>query len=672
MEFDLMINLPLIIIAALMAVYIAYSVKWFEQAKSYLRYAINIFVLAMMASMFVGATIYYLQPSFQNLWIAIGFNQLVMWIAAIPILSSLIGEERGKPIKRKSITTLIFLVLVNEFFMGWAFGLITQPDLYSINLMLSSPLTLFANVINSYWFIFPMGTEMILTTYLLKKGTFRGFLIVALFQALIMIFTPTAISSDLWMNLSTVVGSVVMTILFILILHDLYKTKEVNQEFSNYLLILFIIFAFMMGGIYEWMVDGNATILALSLIAEMSLYFFYIVNRSKFILSKKFIWLFKPWWVFSILVTSYVSMLFMGGAIDIVIYGKDFLEGITLAPLQGNLYVILANSLYNFIIYFIYLMDSAGSFMTMALWFGALVLLKIKDVKQIETKIRLILLVLAYVFYTIIPSYFLFSEDQLPSIPFLGYIHGIGSSGPVAPAFLIALAITYFGAGALSILFGPKWLCSVTCHIAAYYQGTFFDSLKYYNTNAKVAKKFATSRINKAYRVISNFVWIWVIFAAVLSYLNSVGFISLSLYNEDIMNFTTEFYFHFIVQILFILTPFVGVYSCVTTGSCHYGLFAQYVGKLGFFKLKVKSIDVCAKCPTWDCAKACPTSLTDMPEKFIEEGEFKSHKCIGCGFCISACPYDNEYAYDFRNWFKERFLIKSDTYKFINLRRKDL
>jgi len=142
-----------------------------------------------MASMFVGAVIYFLSPSFQTLWIAVGFNQLIMWIAAIPIISSLIGEEPNKKVNQKNYPLLIFLVLINEFFMGWTFNLITQPISANLELMLSSPITLFSNVINSYWFIFVMGGEMLFTIYLLRKNTDKFFIILIAFQSVIMFLT---------------------------------------------------------------------------------------------------------------------------------------------------------------------------------------------------------------------------------------------------------------------------------------------------------------------------------------------------------------------------------------------------------------------------------------------------------------------------------------------------
>jgi polyferredoxin len=62
----------------------------------------------------------------------------------------------------------------------------------------------------------------------------------------------------------------------------------------------------------------------------------------------------------------------------------------------------------------------------------------------------------------------------------------------------------------------------------------------------------------------------------------------------------------------------------------------------------------CVNCETKDCAKACPVGLTDLPGSFIKSGQFRSHKCIGVGDCVSACPYENEYIYDVRGWLREK------------------
>jgi len=651
-------NFELIAIAIFMAIILAYSIKWFDEVQRALHYSIIIFILAMMASMFVGAVIYFLSPSFQTLWIAVGFNQLIMWIAAIPIISSLIGEEPNKKVNQKNYPLLIFLVLINEFFMGWTFNLITQPISANLELMLSSPITLFSNVINSYWFIFIMGGEMLFTIYLLRKNTDKFFIILIAFQSVIMFLTPTAVNDSNWVYFSSILGSIVMSILFVIIFNYIFKNREINEKISSYLLILLSIYAIMMGGLFGWVINGNGLIVAITIIAEMSLYFYYLLKRNEINTAKKFSWIVKPNWVFYIILLTYISGFFMGGLMDLVIYGQDFLNSINFAPISGQFHITVVNSIYNFVRFFIAIIDSAWYFFMMGIQMGALVILRIKYVRELETKIRLALIVIAYFVFWVYFSNFFFNEDTLPYIPFIGYLHGVGTAGPVAPSFLIALALTYLLAGILSLLFGARWLCSVTCHISLMYQGVFFDNLKQYNRTSKIGRKFLTSRINNTYKVIANITWISIITASIISYLNSIGYINVSLYGEDIVNFATEFYFHFLWQFLFLLIPFVGTYSCVTTGSCHYGLFAQYLSKLGFWKLKVKDPEICLKCPTKDCAKACPVGLTDLPASFIASGEFKSHKCIGVGNCVSACPYKNEYFYDVRTWIRDKIKLR--------------
>jgi polyferredoxin len=43
-----------------------------------------------------------------------------------------------------------------------------------------------------------------------------------------------------------------------------------------------------------------------------------------------------------------------------------------------------------------------------------------------------------------------------------------------------------------------------------------------------------------------------------------------------------------------------------------------------------------------------------MPGAFIDKGEFRSFKCIGVGDCVSACPYENVFFFDARNWVRTK------------------
>ncbi len=186
------------------------------------------------------------------------------------------------------------------------------------------------------------------------------------------------------------------------------------------------------------------------------------------------------------------------------------------------------------------------------------------------------------------------------------------------------------------------------------YQGTFYDSMKEFNRTSTIGKKFLTSRISNLYKAISSLVIVSIVIAAIVSYLTSVGIINVTFFGTDIAYFLFIFYFNFLWYIIFISIPFVGTYGCVSTGMCHIGLFNQFVSRFGLFRLKVKDPMQCVNCETKDCAKACPVGLTDLPGNFIKSGQFRSHKCIGVGDCVSACPYENEYIYDVRGWLREK------------------
>jgi polyferredoxin len=75
--------------------------------------------------------------------------------------------------------------------------------------------------------------------------------------------------------------------------------------------------------------------------------------------------------------------------------------------------------------------------------------------------------------------------------------------------------------------------------------------------------------------------------------------------------------------------------------------------------LKVKNSSQCVSCETKDCALACPVGLSTQPGSFISDGQFKNSRCVGVGDCVEACPYENIFFYDVRNFLKEK-VVKKD------------
>ena len=62
-------------------------------------------------------------------------------------------------------------------------------------------------------------------------------------------------------------------------------------------------------------------------------------------------------------------------------------------------------------------------------------------------------MILAYGLYTLLIPVFLIPTEVLRQIPWLGWNMGIGSSGAIAPAAVLALLGTYLISGILSFSF---------------------------------------------------------------------------------------------------------------------------------------------------------------------------------------------------------------------------
>ncbi|MCL5067512.1 MAG: 4Fe-4S dicluster domain-containing protein, partial [Thaumarchaeota archaeon] len=362
----------------------------------------------------------------------------------------------------------------------------------------------------------------------------------------------------------------------------------------------------------------------------------------------------------SFLLSTFIAEFFMGGLIDVVYYGSNFISSIPFVAITGSIGSRISALLYDFLSMFASVTGSAWYLVMMGAEMGALIVFKIFQTRELETRIRLVLVILAYAVYTVFFPYFLISDSALPRIPFVGWNMGIGTSGAFAPAFISAIAITYLISGVLAFLFGGRQVCSMFCSASLMYQGTFPDSLKIFNRTSKAGKKLLTSKMNNIYKVVTSSVIVSLIVASLTSYMNSIHMVNITIYGGDVATFLYIFYFDFLWYIIFLAMPFIGVYGCVTTGMCHWGLFNRLVGRLGFFKLKVRDPNRCVSCETKDCAKACPVGLTDLPSNFISKGEFKSHKCIGVGDCVSSCPYENEYFYDVRNWLGKSLGTRKD------------
>ena len=639
-----------------MAALTAWLLKKGSEVKTLTDAGVVLFLLAMMASMFVSAVIYLYFPSFVTIFELVALNMVSMSIGLIPILTALFRGDRaleetrkGSAVSSRSVVfaSVIVLALLSEVFMGWTFAIVSGVASTTSGSVFSS----LVDSVSSYWFIFTMAGEMAATLFLVGRNFPGGFRWLVAIQTAVMVLSPTAISNSSWVYWTLWANSAAMILAIIFIFEYIYKNQTLAAGALNYFVRLLGAYGLMMAGLFAWLLYGDATLFALSIVVEMTIYFTIVLDEKRLSAPPLKGWLSMPNWAFALLLSVFVAEFFMGGVLDIQANGTSYFTTLPFAALAGSALTVVGAAIFDFIIFVSSITASFLFLAMMGVEMGALVVFKMKYAREAETKFRLVLVIAAYAIYSLFLPVFVLGAS-LPSIPWIGWSMGLGTAGALAPAVILALVGTYLISGGLSFLFGARQVCSVFCTAALMYQGTTIDAMSKFNRTSRIGRKYLTSRIPSAYKVVVTLVWGSLLVTAALSYLTSVGVLNVTFFGDDTGFFLYAFYFTFLWYAVWIATPFVGTYGCSTTGMCGWGSFNQLISRVGLFRLKVRSGDTCTNCKTKDCAKVCPVGLTDMPGSFIEKGEFRSFKCIGVGDCVSACPYNNVFFFDVRNWIR--------------------
>ncbi|MGA2198834.1 MAG: 4Fe-4S dicluster domain-containing protein [Nitrososphaerales archaeon] len=653
-------DLPVLwLIAAAMAVFTAWLLKKGSTMKTLTDAGVVVFLFVMMASMFVSTVVYLYIPTFVTIFELVALNMISMSVGLIPILTVLIRGDRqldetrkGNAVSGRSIViaTVIVLAILSEVFMGWTFAIISGAASVSGQGVFSA----LVDSMSTYWFIFTMASEMAVTLYLVGKNFPRSFRWLVAIQTAVMVLSPTAIASSTWSTYTTVGNSAVMILAIVFMFEYIFKNRTLAAGASTYLVRLMGAYALMMAGLFVWMLYNDVLLFVLSIVAEMTIYFGIVLDEKSLVSHPLVGWQTRPLWVFALLGGVFIAEYFMGGVLDIIALGTGYFTGLPFAALAGSVPTVVGAAFYDFIIAVSSITASFWFLVMMGIEMGALVVFKVKYAREMETKIRLLLVVVAYAVYSLyVPTYVL-GMSGMSSVPWVGWSMGLGTAGALAPAVILVVLATYLISGGLSFFFGSRQVCSLFCTAALMYQGTAYDAMSSFNRTSKIGRHLLTSRISGAYRIVVSLVWVSLLGSAILSYLTSVGTINVSIFGTDPSYFFFAFYFSFLWYLIWIMIPFVGTYGCATTGMCGWGSFNQLVSRLGVFKLKVKDGNTCITCKTKDCAKVCPVGLTDMPGAFIDKGEFRSFKCIGVGDCVSACPYENVFFFDVRNWLRAK------------------
>jgi len=670
------VELAIVALAAAMAGATGVLVRWAAEARSAFRVAVVVFLLGMMAGMLAGALLYLLDPGAKTLGEGIWVAGAAMGASAFVLLATPRGAPagagpgpgpgapeptvawlRGRPIP---IAAVVGLVLLNEVLMGATFplaygGLLPGATAGSLGIA-----DVLVAVIGSPWFLFTMAVEMAVATVILRPGLGREMAVVLATQSVLMFLSPPAIGSNpAWVAASIFGGSAGMVALVVFLMEHAHRHPELDGRFARYSVRLLAVFALLMAGLYLWLWTGSLTLFAAAVVVEMVLFFAAVLQPGPSASDDRILWQVRPRWAFQLLLFTFVAELFMGALLDLEAGGPSFLDLLPSGALAGPPATLVGNAVANGFWFVAVVTGSAWFLIMMGAEMGALVLFKMRETRPGELRVRLALMAGAFALFTVyLPGFWTtLPVRDLPSIaqvPIVGWGMGIGTGGPLAPSLFGAIGLTYVGVGALSTLFGRRALCSVLCNAPVMYQGTVLDDMKSFNRSSVVGRKYLGSRFSSAYTITTAAVLLSLVGASSLSFLDSIGRADVTFAGRDPTQFLFGFYFGVLWYVMFVTIPYTGNYNCVTMGWCHWGTFSQAFSRIGFFKLKVRDREVCRRCTTLDCAKACPVGLVDMPGHFRTKGEFRSSKCCGVGGCVGACPYGNLYIHDVRHWAAER------------------
>lgn len=609
------------------------------------------FILIMMASMFVGLSWYLVEPKgFLSTIIAINIIMTPM-ISALVILFYFYSIEW----KRKHSTDRVFipaLFVTNEVLMT-IFVMILMKVNLSPNLLIAIPQS-----VNSLYFVLPMEMEMAVSIMLFRiKGSIRALLIVLAAMDLV---SPALFSShplDL-----LVVNALIMVSGMILIMEDASNSKmKVSSERKRIIDISIVIYLLNSAGFF--VAYGSGPIgytrflpYALSVMLGMGLYFFFVFSGRSIATVDG--WAKRKWWLFFMLSGTFVTELMM--SIPLGIFTGEFsISGAGLASMaylvthpigSGGALSFNGNIALSVVPFIATVANSPMFLLLMGLEMGTLVVIRIKRIKWLEKRINLSFALLAYFTYTLFgPNYVLWWSK----VPLWA---NVGAEGPVSGYLILPMIVSYAVYAVLALLFGRRSYCSTLCPSAVMYGGTLGQEMISLNYGSRLSKKNIGSKFSSFVMKIIAGAWIFMIISAVASFAISLSVIKLPfdpavLYSYLIWNL--------LWYIFFISIPFVGMSPCRRYGWCTTGTFVGFFSKLGFFKIKAVDPNVCFRCPTKDCVKACEVGLGDLPGQFIKKGFFKSQKCVGAGTCIEACPYDNIHFYDVRNVIKDRLALRS-------------
>lgn len=628
------------------------------EALTFRQYSVSVLLLAMMGSM-LNSIIFYVDSGhgFLDTVLAVNISMVEMTAAIIFLLWK---SVTGRKIEGGSEFAMLvsFLVLWNEISMGLlVYSLAFPSDIHDYSGSVASFIPFFfSSGVNTFLFIIPMSFEMALLLVLFHRKSEDFFIYASL--VVMSLFSPVLSGNGSFVIPGLLVTAFAMVAFMVIFFEKIVRGKHSLKEFMKKSLTrIFFVFLLMMAGEflgsvlnYDFAISWS--FYALAMVASMFFYF-HMTFSSKRKDTKRAGWLKDKKFIFYILLFSFASEWFVAAALSFAVPGYPLPGARGFVAFSNTLGGVTSFTTASSLFDSVYLIGAVTNgywfLLLMGLEMGSLVLIRSRSLAWKEKRVNLYLALTAFFLYTL--AYPNFGNERLYAIfPFWA---NVGSLGPLFPALLFSLAGSYVLYAVLALLFGRRSYCSTLCPSAVMYGGTLGQSMISFNYESGFSRRNIGSRFRGwVYPVIYNS-WILIIVTAAISYVSGGGS-GLSLWGVDVSVFYSYFVWNLLWYAFFIAIPFVGMSPCRRYGWCSTGTFVGLFSRLGLFRLKVRSPDTCVQCRDKPCVTACEVGLGDLPGQFIRNGFFKSSKCVGAGSCITACPYDNIYFYDLRNYIRER------------------
>jgi NAD-dependent dihydropyrimidine dehydrogenase PreA subunit len=549
---------------------------------------------------------------------------------------------------RRAVSFALLALFLMDLVVGWATARLPSTGPGAMVLLQS-----IGRAVLSPGFLLLAGAEMTGLTVLYWKAIPSSLRVPLSVQSALFLLLPTAIPVSGWATWAVFPVAFAIVGLFVYLLFFAYRNRQIEKSVAGYLILLVGSLAVLSAGLFFWSVYGFAYLLAIAVGLQAAVFVRGWLCRPAPEGEPGLLWQFNAFWTFRLLLSVVAAELFLGATLDARTWGAQFLGVVPFLPLDGNPLLLVGHAFYNLLWFLAATSISAWFLILLGVCMGALVVPKFRTLQHREQKIRLALMMGAFAVAGVyIPSMWtstpLLHNAALANWPVLGWGMGLRTGGPFATSFFAGILVMYALVGSLSVLFGRRAICSVMCGAAMMFQGTTISAMTTFNRSSRIGRIFLGSRFSTAFTVTSSLALVSLVGISVLPYLHL-----LNASNETLI-LPFLFYFGTLWIVMFVSIPYVGNYNCSTTGFCHWGSLSMVFSRVGFMRVQAKDPAVCRACTTYDCAKACPVALVDMPLQLQATGQFRSAKCIGAGECIEACPYDNLYIHDVRHWVRQK------------------